>query len=662
MIEWSKQPLCRVLPMCRNLAVHNISSRPLSKVEQQIIGLNHNFIPSPSQNELKRILTSFDTSIDQYHRSILLACYFINDNAQPKKKPILYTRSSWTPEGFHLPNSLQTHVNDVGDLLNDIKKSILSTKNVHKNIPFKWREIARNIKNDPSLIIRPADKNLGLVVMDTAWYSQQGMDHLHSNSYLRVFDDFQSIWGIIKQKLKTWCNHYGKKLIDYLDDPKIVEKILLPGMVDEGKPAYFYMLPKIHKHPSVEMRPIVSNVNYITCAASTVLHHLLLPIVETKVKWALNSSTQLLRQLDAMRVPEHTILVSADVTSLYPNIPTEDGLMALEFWLSEHPLKSEILYLSEIVLRNTFLTFENMLYVQCKGTAMGTPFAPVYAILFLGYLEKKLLHKITLLHPGKTTSEICYFRRYIDDIFILWFESEPTLMDFIKLYNSTFNSIKIKAIVSHSSVDFLDLTIEKRPEIKKLFIKTYNKPMNKFLYLHPHSEHPKFCLKGWIRAELLRLIRNSSIEDEFLKSKDRLLKHLNERGYTKRETDPIFGDKSIHFDLRNQLLHSLKPKQMAFDRRLFLQIPFCKEIEKRMINSRFNQAFRDWKQKFSTQTCFIEQIFVSPPMICFKNIMIMKAYLTRKHSRSPPPTREQDLWDAVEAAMIEDGDIEGPPR
>ena len=44
----------------------------------------------------------------------------------------------------------------------------------------------------------------------------------------------------------------------------------------------------------------------------------------------------------------------------------------------------------KIILENNNFDFNDKMYTQVRGTAMGTKFAPTYATLVLAYLEEKL--------------------------------------------------------------------------------------------------------------------------------------------------------------------------------------------------------------------------------------------------------------------------------
>ena len=54
-----------------------------------------------------------------------------------------------------------------------------------------------------------------------------------------------------------------------------------------------------------------------------------------------------------------------------------------------------------------------MFFLQKQGTAMGTSVACKYATLYLAGHEKNYI-------IPKYKQQLIYFRRYIDDIFVIW--------------------------------------------------------------------------------------------------------------------------------------------------------------------------------------------------------------------------------------------------
>ena len=54
----------------------------------------------------------------------------------------------------------------------------------------KIKKTINNLINDPNIIIKPADKNLGLVIMDTQTYIEAGEDKLkNTNNYRQIETD-----------------------------------------------------------------------------------------------------------------------------------------------------------------------------------------------------------------------------------------------------------------------------------------------------------------------------------------------------------------------------------------------------------------------------------------------------------------------------------------
>ena len=79
-------------------------------------------------------------------------------------------------------------------------------------------------------------------------------------------------------------------------------------------------------------------------------------------------------------------------------------------------------------------------FKQLQGTAIGTKFGPAYAILFMGYLEDKILNSFV--------EKPLVWWRYIDDIFMIWQHGEEKLKEFLKILNSCHPIIKFTAAYS----------------------------------------------------------------------------------------------------------------------------------------------------------------------------------------------------------------------
>ena len=76
---------------------------------------------------------------------------------------------------------------------------------------------------------------------------------------------------------------------------------------------------------------------------------------------------------------------------LYPNIPHDEGLIALRKSLESREDKTistdSLMDLADCVLKNNIFEHNLSFFKQLRGTAIGTKMALPYAIIFMGDLE-----------------------------------------------------------------------------------------------------------------------------------------------------------------------------------------------------------------------------------------------------------------------------------
>ncbi|CAI6004762.1 unnamed protein product [Closterium sp. NIES-65] len=142
------------------------------------------------------------------------------------------------------------------------------------------------------------------------------------------------------------------------------------------------------------------------------------------------------------------------------------------------------------VMRNSFVEFDGRIYQQVRGTAMGTPVAVCFAILFMSRLDELLRERWTGVLP-------IYHIRYIDDGLIIWPRSQVELEEYVRTFNGLDPNIRITWNISEHSVDFLDVVLSKGPRFTErgiLDFGTFQRPMNRYLYLPFSSFHPRHLL------------------------------------------------------------------------------------------------------------------------------------------------------------------------
>ena len=252
----------------------------------------------------------------------------------------------------------------------------------------------------------------------------------------------------------------------------------------------------------------------------------------------IQDSTHMLQQIEEWNTTlgpfdENTNLVTIDVKALYTNIPYEDMLTALKHFLeiqdktnSSIPPTSVIIELVEHILKNNYFMFEGQCYKQIFGTAMGTPMAPSVANLFMGWLEAKILE------DSPVPIQVNTWKRFIDDIFLLWNGSEKELMEFTNHINTYHPTIKF-TVSSGKEIPFLDILIEMKDGY--LHTDIYEKPTDVHGYLQSNSCHPSHTIRNLPFGLFIRLRRLCSEEDLFIQRCNQLEAKLKRRGHRQKD-------------------------------------------------------------------------------------------------------------------------------
>ena len=251
------------------------------------------------------------------------------------------------------------------------------------------------------------------------------------------------------------------------------------------------------------------------------------PTIGKKLPSYLKDSTEFIKLIESTPLPPNSILASIDVTSLYTNIPHKDGTESTLYHLKNNPdnytqpeqhLPEVLIELMDIVLINSNC------YLQIQGTAMGTKMAPAYANLFMGKLEIKLKQ---IGNP-----HILIWKRFIDDIFVIWTGSKADFKMYMGNLNKVHETIKFTYELSEIELTFLDITLYKGNRFQKdriLDIHTHIKPTNKQLYTHATSYHPPTIVNAITKGTTNRYLRTNP--NEFKNMTRRLANRLTQQGY-----------------------------------------------------------------------------------------------------------------------------------
>jgi len=248
--------------------------------------------------------------------------------------------------------------------------------------------------------------------------------------------------------------------------------------------------------------------------------------LQPHVRHYVQDTTDLINKTKNINIPDNSILVTMDVSSLYTNIPNEEGIKAVEETLNKAQTKSiatiVITTLLMLILTLNNFVFNNKFFLQIKGCAMGTKCAPNYTNIFMRRFEEKFIY------PKINGLSILYLK-YIDDIFLVWTSSKESLQSFLQSINQQHPSIKFEAQMSNKEINFLDTTIYIKNN--HLLTKLYSKPTDRQSYLHNNSYHPNATKRGIPFSQALRMKRICSEMSELTINLNTLKSTLKSHGY-----------------------------------------------------------------------------------------------------------------------------------
>ena len=197
------------------------------------------------------------------------------------------------------------------------------------------------------------------------------------------------------------CKEVDRKLTRSKETGIIFEENRLYLKRKENKIGRFYLLPKIHKRlVDVPERLVVSNCGTPTEKISEFVDFHLQPIVKTLPR-VIKDITEFLCKLKELGdIPESAIICSMDVVGLYPHILHDEGLENIKEIMQEYnsnldlekrvPVE-ELVDLAKLIFENNYFEFEDKIYHQKLGTAIGTKFASSFANIFVSKSEEKIL-------------------------------------------------------------------------------------------------------------------------------------------------------------------------------------------------------------------------------------------------------------------------------
>ncbi|XP_052223979.1 uncharacterized protein LOC127839634 [Dreissena polymorpha] len=482
--------------------VTNLSKKTLTDAQISLLSKGLKFIPTRKTIDKGKLLTD----LSAWERRMRLKEYFYSEDAEHRtredKHQYKKKTSTWTPKAGR-DKWLDTYIQAVKD---DI---ICGLKRKFKyNLSKSEEQAIKELLHDDDIVIRPADKGSGIVIMDREDYVKKlKCEMSDSETYVAVTDDKTRI---VENKVKKVADTlYKKGSID-----SDLKRYLTSGGGTSGK---LQGNPKLHK-PGMPLRTTVNGRNHPT--------EKMAEIVENELRNHVTSLPSVPREEARAAVFE------ALNRRVQPEVPTNDMITMMD-----------------TVLNNNTISFNGDHYMQNEGTAIGSHLGMNYASTYMGAWETELFSKSSK-HP------IAFFR-FVDDVWGLWTHGLEALKTFHAVANEIHPRIQLELRYSTEQLEFLDTMTSIRKG--RLVSDLYTKPTDRHLYLHMDSSHTESRKKAIPYGLGVRLKRICSEETDYKKHRDEIKEQLQKRGYNGRFVETEL--KKVDSKKRENLLHTKVPSK-----------------------------------------------------------------------------------------------------
>ena len=628
--------------------IFNYSKIVLTEDMEKVLNRGLKFCIQPHKLDLTQLLVDFKS----FERNMVWQEFWYGRKQEGEyNPPIFKTKKDNLPKNHKTPKQLKC-------FLGAVRSEIMDPQNRNKvpiNLPPEelkaLKELIELLK-EKQIIIKPCDKGAGIIILDFDKYMEACNKHLTSLQGNEEGEDKPFYIKVDETKL----NEAKAKLTNIIQeafDNRIISKEELNAMDPKDRvPGRFYCTFKVHKdHKEGEAppeRPIISGSNSITENASLFVEHHIKEL-GNKHESFLKDTPHFLREIEMIneeqKLPKNAILVTMDVSALYTNIPQSEGVECVEEELNKRTNPKVptgfLTRVLEFILKYNIFEFNQELYQQVIGTAMGTRPAPPYANIFMANkIDDKIKEAASKMKDSEEDS-IKLLKRFLDDLFIIYFGSTKRLHNLLKEINKIHPNIKLT--MSHTSIisepNISKCECEERDSIPfldvsckivdgKIVTDLFRKKCDRNQYLLTSSCHPVQCTENIPFSLALRIIRICSENKNRDERLGELKQLLLDREYREGMIDAAINKaRSIS---REKALQEMVQKES--DRRpVFVatydpRLPDLPGIQK-----------KHWRSMVTSDQ-YMAEVFPEPPLIAYRRQKNIKEFLVR--AKVPPRNKK----------------------
>lgn len=250
-------------------------------------------------------------------------------------------------------------------------------------------------------------------------------------------------------------------------------------------------------------------IDSLTARMGQYVDNYLQPVVQKTESYLKDTQhiLQLIENIDLKGEP--IILATADVSLLYTIIRHHQTCEAVKCALRKHTSlpcmqRKYIIKCIDFCLKNNYFLYQQTFFHQKTGVAKGAKFAPT--LQTYSQWEEESVYKYKPI-------ELILYKRYIDDIIIIWKGTKEKPIIFLDGLNRNYRNIELTWDINEITISYLDLDIMQANN--RLTTETHFKNVDRKSYLTMESCHHKNWLYNIPKGQMLRLRRNCTNTNDY---------------------------------------------------------------------------------------------------------------------------------------------------
>ncbi len=298
----------------------------------------------------------------------------------------------------------QIHKGAAAAMRAEVVEHLKNAKLPKSNITKEERDAMHGLQKDETIMVLPADKGKCLVVMDRAEYVTKMEEKLADTTTYQELqsDPTTKVKKLLAGKLKAIHDEGELNYATYMR--------LYPSATQIPR---MYGQPKIHKEGN-PLREIVDSNGSIFKNIDKHIANIIKPLAGN-TEYHVRNTKHFVDSVKDIHVADNEILVSYDVTALYPSVPQDEAIELIYQKLKADPTLKDrtkmtaehIIDLFKLFVHNMYFVFNNKLYKQLNGLAIGAATSGFAADIFMEDLELRAIN--TYIEPPTL------WKRFVDD-------------------------------------------------------------------------------------------------------------------------------------------------------------------------------------------------------------------------------------------------------